>query len=97
MSNFDPETPSTVDVPSLLKEHSRLNIALAQLNVELERCTQQTTLLLEAALQALEYITEPNPYVEPGRLRLRVVSRLEDALEMNGCRVRRFDVKSDAN
>lgn len=97
MSNYDSETPSTVDVSSLLKEHSQLSVEVARLSGTLERCTRQTALLLEAALQALEYVTEPNPYVAPDQLRIRIVARLEDALEANGCQVKRFDVKSDAN
>jgi hypothetical protein len=54
-------------------------------------------LLTDAAQRALEFIAGPNPFSDPARLRVQVLNRLEDALEVNGSRAVQLVIKSDAN
>ena len=97
MSDLNPETLSADDVRALAKERDLLLKEVAHLALTIERTTARVELLKEAAYQALEYLTTPNPYTEPARQRLRAILRMEDALAVNGCGVVRFDIRSDAN
>lgn len=61
------------------------------------RLKARLEILTEAAVRALEHLLGPNPYAEQQRQREAAVAHLEDALEVSGQQVLRFEVRSDKN
>lgn len=81
-----------------IEEISKINDdACAALQRAESRQGAKLELLKEAAFRALEYVATPNPYSDPDEARAKVISHLEDALEVNGSQVLRFEIKSDKN
>jgi hypothetical protein len=80
----------SVDKDQITKERDQALAENARLKARLE-------LLKEAAVRALEHLNGPNPYADKEWQRKTAVAHLEDALEVNGQQVLRFEVWSDKN
>lgn len=96
--------PNPVEIDHITEERDQALAEIARLQARLdarERAESTVRIKLEilkdAAQRAHEYITGPNPYADPKRQLSTTVAHLEDALELNGWQILKFEVVSDKN
>jgi hypothetical protein len=93
-----------LDIDLIIQERDQARAEVERLEALLDarrRAAKQDVVKLEllkdAAYLALECLTAPNPYLDPEKRLSTVVSRLEDALTVNGSCPLRFEIVSDKN
>jgi hypothetical protein len=97
MPNLADQEQITEERDQALAEAARLRARLDAKERAEAKAAMKLELLKDAAQRALEYVTAPNPYADPKKLRETTVANLEDALAVNGSQILKFEIVSDKN